>query len=129
MTAAEASAQLLGLELYQEARLAILAVDPSDFSITEANATALELFGHSALVGRSVGDLVPETVRDHGRLMRGWLDDGGAPRHMASRILAGVHETGQLMRLTILLRTGKIRGAKRIIVVLFGHGEDEAAAE
>lgn len=122
MNLAEAAARLLGIELYEESGIQVLAVHPETLRVTQATPSAAKLFGYDTLDGVLVADLVPEWVKDHDELAAGFVargrDGAGASHQMGQRLLGGRQESGSEFPAIIILRWGMVYDAERVVATI-----------
>lgn len=128
MTLADAAVRLLGVELYEESGIQVLAVHPTTLRITQATPSAAELFGYDTLDGVLVADLVPGRVKDHDTLAKSFIGTAregktDASHQMGQRLLAGRRKDGSEFPAIIILRWGQVYAAERVVATVIPVAE------
>lgn len=128
----DAAIRLLGVELYEESGIQVLAVNPETLRVTQATPSAAKLFGYDTLDGVLVGDLVPAYVKSHDALAAGFVEGArqgrrDASHQMGQRLLSGRRKDGLEFPAIIILKWGEIYAAKRVVATVIPVAEQENA--
>ncbi len=122
MSLAAAARRLLGLELYEESGIEVLAVHPGTLRVTQATPSAAKLFGYDTLDGLLVADLVPGWVVDHDGLAMRFVERGregmDAGHQMGQRLLSGRRKDGAEFPAIIILKWGDVYAAERVVATV-----------
>ncbi len=127
MNLAAAAVRLLGVELYEESGIQVLAVSPRTLRVTQATPSAAKLFGYDTLDGVLVADLVPAWVTDHDGLALVFVGRGregvDAGHQMGQRLLAGRRKDGSEFSAIIILKWGEVYAADRVVATVIPVAE------